>query len=143
MQRVRRRDTGPELRLRSELHRRGLRFRVDVPIDVLPRHRADLVFGPAKVAVYVDGCFWHGCPVHGAPPKSNSQWWTDKIAGVRQRDVVTNRALIGAGWAVLRVWEHEDPLHAADAIQRAVESRRNGRRGRVRAEDASPSAGLA
>lgn len=124
MKRVRRRDTGPELRLRSELHRRGLRFRVDVPVPFLPRHRADVVFGPAKVVVFVDGCFWHGCPVHGEVPKSNSTWWKAKIERVRERDVRTDEAFQAHGWLVVRVWEHEDVSAAADRVQKAVVARR-------------------
>lgn len=124
MKRVRRRDTGPELRLRSELHRRGLRFRVDVPVPFLPRHRADVVFGPAKVVVFVDGCFWHGCPVHGEVPRSNSAWWKAKIERVRKRDVRTDDAFRAHGWLVARIWEHEDVSAAADLVQRAVEARR-------------------
>jgi DNA mismatch endonuclease (patch repair protein) len=120
MRQVRRRDTGPELRLRSELHRRGLRFRVDVPVPFLPRHRADVVFGPAKVAVFIDGCFWHGCPVHGVVPKSNSAWWKAKIESVRLRDSRTDAAFRAHGWTVLRVWEHVDPVEAADRVERAV-----------------------
>lgn len=127
MKRVRRRDTGPELRLRSELHRRGLRFRVDVPVPFLPRHRADVVFGPAKVVVFVDGCFWHGCPVHGEVPNSNSAWWKAKIQRVRERDDRTDDAFRAHGWLVVRVWEHEDVLAAADRAQRAVDARRPAR----------------
>jgi len=123
MKRVRRRDTGPELRLRSELHRQGLRFRVDVPVPFLPRHRADVVFGPAKVAVFVDGCFWHGCPIHGEVPRSNSAWWKAKIERVRQRDARTDDAFRAQGWLVVRVWEHEDVSAAADRVQRTVEAR--------------------
>lgn len=124
MKRVRRRDTGPELRLRSELHRRGLRFRVDVPVPFLPRHRADVVFGPAKVVVFVDGCFWHGCPLHGSTPKANAAWWKAKVERVRRRDARTDEAYWEHGWRVVRVWEHEDVLAAADRVQRAVGARR-------------------
>jgi DNA mismatch endonuclease (patch repair protein) len=124
MKRVRRRDTGPELRLRSELHRRGLRFRVDVPVPFLPRHRADVVFGPSKVAVFVDGCFWHGCPTHGMVPKTNSDWWGRKIERVRLRDRRTDQAFAEQGWLVLRAWEHESVAEAADRVERAVIDRR-------------------
>jgi DNA mismatch endonuclease, patch repair protein len=127
MRRVRRRDTGPELRLRSELHRRGLRFRVDAPVPFLPRHRADVVFGPAKVAVFVDGCFWHGCPVHGAVPKSNSAWWEAKFKRVRLRDGRTDAAFREQGWTVVRIWEHDDPVEAADRVERAVVAARRPR----------------
>lgn len=128
MRQVRRRDTGPELRLRSELHRRGLRFRVDVPVPFLPRHRADVVFGPAKVAVFVDGCFWHGCPLHGVVPKSNSAWWAAKTERVRQRDRRTDAAFLARGWAVVRVWEHDDVVLAADRVEAVVRAARRGDR---------------
>jgi DNA mismatch endonuclease, patch repair protein len=120
MARVRRRDTAPELELRSELHRRGLRYRVDRrPLKGVPS-RADLVFGPARVAVYVDGCFWHSCPEHGTMPRSNNEFWEEKLARNRERDAETNAALREAGWSVIRVWEHEDPLAAADRVEAAV-----------------------
>ena len=97
MSRVRRRDTAPELELRSELHRRGLRYRVDRrPLKGVPS-RADLVFGPAKVAVYVDGCFWHSCPEHGTMPRSNEAFWQDKLARNQERDAAVNEAPGGGG----------------------------------------------
>lgn len=117
------RDTAPEVAIRSAVHRRGLRFWVDRrPLPTL-RRRADLVFPRAKVAVYVDGCFWHGCPVHGTWPKSNADWWRNKIKNNRLRDADTNRELAAAGWMVIRVWEHEDLEEAADAIARTVSKR--------------------
>ncbi len=86
----------------------------------------DIAFGPTRVAVFVDGCFWHGCPEHGAHKPSVNQWyWPGKIAGNRARDLDSDRRLAEAGWEVVRVWEHEDPLRAADRIQKAVVSRRN------------------
>jgi DNA mismatch endonuclease (patch repair protein) len=124
MKGVRRRDTGPELRLRSELHRRGLRFRVDVPVPFLARHRADVVFGPAKVVVFVDGCFWHGCPLHGMVPKTNSAWWKAKIERVCLRDRRTDDTFRNNGWEVVRVWEHESAAAAADRVQKVVAARR-------------------
>jgi DNA mismatch endonuclease (patch repair protein) len=120
MSRVRRRDTAPELELRSELHRRGLRYRVDRrPLKGVPS-RADLVFGPAKVAVYVDGCFWHSCPEHGTMPRSNEAFWQDKLARNRERDATVNELLAAAGWTVVRVWEHEEIAAAADRVESAV-----------------------
>lgn len=127
----RRRDTGPELALRSELHRRGLRFRVDYPL--LLRRRADLAFVGVQVAVFVDGCFWHGCPVHGTAAKANAAFWSAKIARNRARDSDTTRRLEGAGWHVVRVWEHEAVLTAATRIEDVVRARRTvagGRPGR-------------
>ncbi|MEZ5257880.1 MAG: very short patch repair endonuclease [Ilumatobacteraceae bacterium] len=106
--RQRQRDTEPELALRRELHRRGLRYRVDRrPIPGL-RSRADLVFGPARVAVFVDGCFWHGCPEHATEPKHNASWWREKLATNVERDRRVDETLADAGWLSMRVWEHED-----------------------------------
>jgi DNA mismatch endonuclease (patch repair protein) len=129
MQLQRTRDTAPELALRRELHARGLRYRVDrQPLRGL-RRRADIVFGPARVAVYVDGCFWHGCPEHGNPrPSSNSWYWPDKIATNKARDADTDRRLMAAGWAVIRCWEHENPVDVASQVEAAVRTRRSCRR---------------
>nr|WP_238526501.1 very short patch repair endonuclease [Gordonia neofelifaecis] len=114
------RDTGPELRLRSELHRRGLRYFVDrAPIKGV-RRRADVVFPRKKIAVFVDGCFWHGCPEHFTVAKTNAEYWAAKVEANRARDRDTDRLLIDAGWTVLRVWEHEDVEGAADRIVRAI-----------------------
>jgi DNA mismatch endonuclease (patch repair protein) len=112
------RDTKPELALRSLLHAHGLRFRVDQPL--LGRRRADVVFSRARVAVYVDGCFWHGCPLHATWPKANSDWWREKILENRRRDRDTNERLAANGWLVIRIWEHEDPSVAAERIVSAV-----------------------
>ncbi len=125
MSRVRTRDTAPELELRSELHRRGLRYRVDRrPMKGVPS-RADLVFGPAKVAVYVDGCFWHSCPEHGTMPHSNEAFWQEKLARNRERDAAVNELLAAAGWTVVRIWEHEDIAAAADRVEAAVRAARD------------------
>jgi DNA mismatch endonuclease (patch repair protein) len=121
MQSTRRRDTASELALRSLLHRRGLRYRVDYPPIPGSRRRADLVFSRARVAVFVDGCFWHGCPDHASWPKANAGWWREKIVANQRRDEDTDRTLTEAGWHVIRVWEHESPTDAADRIQKAVE----------------------
>jgi DNA mismatch endonuclease (patch repair protein) len=127
MENQRRRDTAPELALRRELWKLGLRYRVDVPpLPVLGRRRADLVFAGARVAVFVDGCFWHGCPDHGTLPKNNRTWWRSKIAANRHRDADTDRVLKAASWQAIRVWEHEDPVRAASQIERFVRSRRGG-----------------
>ncbi|ORI18942.1 very short patch repair endonuclease [Rhodococcus sp. 1163] len=117
----RRRDTGPELALRRELHRRGLRYFVDrAPLKGL-RRRADVVFPRRKVAVYVDGCFWHSCPLHATSPRNNAQWWTDKLAANVVRDRDTDARLDAAGWTVVRVWEHEVARDAADKVTRALD----------------------
>jgi len=117
------RDTGPELALRSAVHRRGLRYRVHQRPLPTSRRRADLVFATARVAVFVDGCFWHGCPEHMTWPTSNAAWWREKIDGNRQRDCETDTILEAAGWMALRVWEHEDPEAAAERVAQRVRER--------------------
>ncbi|MEC3955716.1 very short patch repair endonuclease [Nocardia sp. CDC153] len=118
--RQRRVGTKPELALRRELHRRGKRFFVDrAPLPGL-RRRADLVFPRLKVAVYVDGCFWHSCPEHATHPKNNAEWWAAKLAGNVARDRDTDARLTAAGWTVVRVWEHQDAESAADLVLRAL-----------------------
>jgi len=121
---TRRADTGPERQLRSELHCLGLRFRLHRQVVRGVRRQVDIVFGPARVAVLVDGCFWHGCPKHGTMAKANAAFWSEKIAANKRRDVDTNRRLTEEGWRVIRVWEHEDPARAAQRIARVVERRR-------------------
>jgi len=123
-----RRDTAPEIALRRELHARGLRFRVDRAVLPDRRRRVDIVFGPARVAAMIDGCFWHGCPEHGTSPKANAWFWRDKIATNQRRDRDTDLRLADAGWTVVRVWEHEDPVLAADRIEAIVRERRAARR---------------
>lgn len=117
----RRAHTAPERALRSELHRRGLRFRVDMPIRAGEvRARPDVVFTRARVAVFVDGCFWHGCPEHRSMPRANRDFWSKKLADNARRDRVQTTALQRAGWSVVRVWEHEKPAAAADRICSAL-----------------------
>ena len=139
MQRQRRRDTKPELTLRRELHRLGLRFRVDRAVIPGVRRRADVVFTGARVAVFVDGCFWHSCPQHRSAPRSNADWWAQKLARNVERDRDTDRRLIEAGWVPLHVWEHEDPVDAAATVRAQVGERTpvprietHGRRSRAR-----------
>lgn len=118
------RDTAPELALRRVLHALGLRYRVDrAPLRGL-RRRADVVFGPTRVAVYVDGCFWHVCPQHGTWPRANAEWWKAKLERNKARDVETNVRLEAEDWKVIRVWEHELPEAAAFRIAALVEIRR-------------------
>lgn len=120
----RRRDTLPEVRLRSALHRRGARFRVDFPIrpdDGRPI-RVDVAFTRRRLAVFVDGCFWHGCPVHGRQPKANNKFWSAKIERNRARDTRDVDRLGGAGWTVLRLWEHVSAHEGADAVLAALGS---------------------
>jgi DNA mismatch endonuclease (patch repair protein) len=121
LSRTPRRDTGPELALRRELHRRGLRFFVGrPPLASEKRRRADIVFPRARVAVFVDGCFWHGCPQHMTWPKANAGWWRAKIMANVARDRRTDERLREAGWTVVRVWEHEAVDAAADRVERVV-----------------------
>jgi DNA mismatch endonuclease (patch repair protein) len=124
MARQRTRDTKPELLLRSELHQMGLRYRVDAPLPGMPRRRADILFTRAKVAVFVDGCFWHGCPQHKTAPANNGAWWAVKLARNIERDRETADHLTSLGWTVLRIWEHEDMTHVATDIDRVVRSGR-------------------
>lgn len=119
------RDTGPEMALRAALHRRGLRYRVGRRVEPDVRTTVDIAFGPAKVAVFVDGCFWHGCPIHGTRPKANSSWWAQKLEGTTERDQRSTAALESRGWKVIRVWEHEDADEAASMIETAVRARRS------------------
>lgn len=116
MARVRNRDTAPELAVRRELHRRGRRFFVQRPLFGT-RRRADILFPKAKVAVLVDGCFWHSCPEHATRPKRNAEWWAEKLATNVRRDRETDRLLAEAGWSVVRIWEHETPTAAADRVE--------------------------
>lgn len=123
MSRQARKDTAPELALRRELHRRGLRYRVERPLPGLPRRRADIVFSRKRVAVFVDGCFWHACPVHGTWPARNDTWWATKLRRNVERDSETDAHLESLGWLVVRVWEHEVTGLAADRVVAAVASR--------------------
>ncbi len=117
----RRVDTRPEMLLRSELHRRGLRFRKHLAIDALSlRVRPDIVFTGQRFAVFVDGCFWHGCAQHGTHPRSNSAYWEAKLARNRARDEIVQETLQSAGWQVLRIWEHVPPAAAAEIVAKAV-----------------------
>ena len=123
MERQARYDTGCEMSIRRELWRRGLRYRVDARPEPDVRRRADLVFRGPRVAVFVDGCFWHSCPEHGRVPRSNADWWAAKLARTVNRDRETDRLLAEAGWAVVRVWEHEAPFAAADRIEDVLKAR--------------------
>lgn len=119
------RDTSPELLLRRELHSRGLRYRVNIRPEVALRRSADIVFTKAKVAVFVDGCFWHSCPEHGTVPTANHQWWSQKLSANAARDRDTDLELRKAGWTVIRCWEHEDPRLLADAVELVVRTARS------------------
>ncbi|MGO1738111.1 MAG: very short patch repair endonuclease [Actinomycetaceae bacterium] len=125
MSRAARRDTAPELALRRLLHAAGLRYRVTYPVPGNRRRSIDIAFTRAKVAVFVDGCFWHGCPAHGTKPRANSDWWRIKLATNQARDADTNVLLRDAGWHVVRIWEHTDPTEAAEAVLATLADARN------------------
>jgi DNA mismatch endonuclease, patch repair protein len=122
---VRSRDTTAEINVRKALHAKGLRYSVDCAVLHDRRRRADIAFRRLRIAVFVDGCFWHSCPRHSSQPKSNCEWWTKKLAANRRRDADTNRRLRRAGWLVIRIWEHEPPSRAADLIASVVMERRS------------------
>ncbi|MET9252224.1 very short patch repair endonuclease [Streptomyces sp. NPDC003717] len=113
-------DTNAELAVRRLLHAAGLRYRVEYPVPGMARRRMDVAFTRAKVAVLIDGCFWHGCPLHATHPKSNAEWWRTKLDRNMARDRETTEHLNAAGWAVLRFWEHEDPVDVAARVRAAV-----------------------
>jgi len=121
MQRVRQKNTSCESALRRELHARGLRYRIQVPLLKKPRRVADVVFSRPHIAVFVDGCFWHGCPLHASWPKQNAKFWRAKILANRKRDADTDERLRAEGWKVVRVWAHEPPNVAANRIVEVME----------------------
>jgi DNA mismatch endonuclease (patch repair protein) len=104
MKRVRQSSTHPEMVLRKKLHARGLRFRVNYRAEGI---RVDIAFVRARVAIFVDGCFWHSCPIHGSRPSTNKHYWLPKLRENRSRDRRQTRILIAKGWNVTRVWEHD------------------------------------
>lgn len=123
MQANRRVDTKPEVALRSALHRRGYRYRKDLPLKLAGgvRVRPDIVFTARKVAVFVDGCFWHVCPKHGRQPTTNEWYWAPKLRRNMERDCKVNTALREAGWCVVRVWEHEPTDLAVEVVVHALQ----------------------
>lgn len=120
MAKVRQKGTDAEVALRQEIHRIGLRYRVDYEVLKKPRRVADVVFPGRKIAVFVDGCFWHGCPEHATWPKQNAEFWREKIEANRLRDADTNERLRSLGWTVLRFWSHESPHEAARTVAHMV-----------------------
>lgn len=120
MAKVRQKGTDAEIALRRELYRGGLRYRIDYEVMKKPRRMADVAFPGLKIAIFVDGCFWHGCPEHATWPKQNAEFWRQKIEANRHRDADTNSRLIDAGWTVLRFWEHESPIRAAETVAQTV-----------------------
>lgn len=133
----RRRDTKPEVALRSALHAAGLRFRKDYRLDVGGlRLRPDIVFTRAKVAVFVDGCFWHSCPAHGNQPSRNADYWIPKLARNVERDREQDATLAAHGWTSIRIWEHENPIETAIRVGEIV------RRGQASSTDGNSSTSL-
>lgn len=124
MVRTAQRDNARERALRAELHRRGLRFRLHRKLIEGSRRTVDITFSITRIAVFLDGCFWHGCPEHGTWPKNNAVWWRAKIETNVERDRDTDRRLRNTGWTVIRIWEHEDIVEAADRIERIVRDAR-------------------
>jgi DNA mismatch endonuclease (patch repair protein) len=124
MVRQKRTDTAPEIALRKELHRRGIRYRVNYQVPLRGvRRRADIAFTATKIAVFVDGCFWHACPVHATWPSASADWWRTKLEGNVLRDRDTDQRLAEAGWTALRIWEHDSPIAAADRVESALRMR--------------------
>lgn len=124
MQANRRKDTKPEVALRKALHRKGFRYRKNFRIEVQSmKIRPDIVFTGRKVAVFMDGCFWHVCPVHGRIPTTNDWYWAPKLRRNMERDEASNAALVKDGWTVVRLWEHEDLADAVDTVISALECR--------------------
>lgn len=115
-----RRDTPFEIAVRKQAYALGLRYRVDCGVPGVTRGRPDLVFSGRRVAVFLDGCFWHSCPIHRSAPATNREWWAAKLRANADRDERHRRELEDAGWTVLRFWEHEDPATVAAEIAAAV-----------------------
>lgn len=125
MQGNRSRDTKPELRVRRILHSRGLRYRVNYRPEKALRRTADIVFTRQRVAIFIDGCFWHRCPEHGRTPATNSDYWKSKLDRNQERDEETRARLCEDGWKVLRFWEHQPADEVAERIAKIIEAERN------------------
>ena len=123
MQANRSRDTGPELAVRRSLHALGLRYRVAIRPEPGLRRRADIVFTRQRIAVFIDGCFWHGCPEHQVIPKSNPDYWIPKLRRNVERDSESDAALGAAGWAVVHIWEHVGVGEAVELVERALDGK--------------------
>lgn len=123
MSRQARRDTKPEMQLRKALYASGRRYRVQTRVPGRRRRTVDIAFSRQKVAVFVDGCFWHRCPVHATAPSSNAEWWESKLAANEMRDRDTDLVLAENGWVVLRFWEHEAIDSVLAEIERILQDR--------------------
>lgn len=128
MSRQARRDTAPEVAVRKLLHASGYRYRLNERVPHMSRRTIDIAFTRAKVAVFLDGCFWHGCPDHATRPKSNAEWWRQKLDKNMARDAETTAHLVSEGWTVLRFWEHQPPAQVAEVVAEAVDQERSSRR---------------
>ena len=128
---VRQKGTAPEVALRQELYRNGLRYRVNFAVLKKPRRVADVAFPSLNIAIFVDGCFWHGCPQHATWPKHNADFWRQKIEANRQRDADTNARLRDGGWTVLRIWEHESSTAASKSVIQLVNAAKSKLRERT------------
>jgi len=120
-----RRDTKPEMAVRQQLHALGIRYRVDVKLEPDLRTRGDIAWHGLRLAVFIDGCFWHGCPIHATAPKANADWWREKLDANIIRDRRADDALRDRGWTVLRFWEHDAPEAIAAEISRSLEQLRS------------------
>jgi DNA mismatch endonuclease (patch repair protein) len=121
-------NTGAEQAVRQLLHASGYRYRIHFSVPGMPRRKIDIAFTRAKLAVLIDGCFWHGCPEHATSPKANAAWWRQKLDRNIERDLETTAQLRSEGWTVLRFWEHESPEAVKRAVAEAVEREKAGRR---------------
>ena len=124
MRQQRRRDTAPEIAVRRILFGDGARYRVNYPVPGLTRRTIDIAFTRARLAVFIDGCFWHNCPLHGTRPQANGPWWAEKLAANCARDASTTAHLVSLGWRVLRFYEHEDPRSVAKHVMHELGSTR-------------------
>ncbi|MCX0244017.1 very short patch repair endonuclease [Streptomyces drozdowiczii] len=122
------RDTAPEVAVRKLLHASGYRYRLNERVPHMSRRTIDIAFTRAKVAVFLDGCFWHGCPEHATQPKSNAEWWRQKLDRNMARDAETTAHLVAEGWTVLRFWEHQAPVEVAEKVAETVDRERSAGR---------------
>ena len=118
-------DTKPEVRLRKQLFAAGLRYRVGYQVPGQRRRTIDIAFPGPRLAVFVDGCFWHGCPEHCVQPMHNAEWWQEKLDANRERDKETTRMLQRQGWTVVRIWEHQIGSELPAAVQSVIEAHRD------------------